>query len=370
MGGSGCSISISMCILLVGVVLLLSAQVGSCSCYRRIFALGDSITDTGNFAFSSVPENPIKHLPFGMTYFHQPTGRISDGRVIIDFIAQALGLPLVPPSLPEQHSAQFPAGANFAAFGATALPKDYLKGKWGIDAVTYASLGVQMDCFKEVVHRIAPGGDVRRVLSESLIVLGEIGGNEYNFLFLKHDRPRETAYQLMPEVVGIISSTAQELIDMGAKTILIPGNFPIGCVPKYLDILGKFANPPDYDQFGCLSWFNDFSQRHNQALSNEINRLSAQHPGVKLIYADYYGAAMEVFKNPGRYGIRDPLVACCGGKDRHHTGQDCSQSAVMWGDPANFASWDGMHMTEKAYNGIADGVLHGPFANPPLLNSC
>uniref|UniRef100_A0A453F4X8 GDSL esterase/lipase n=1 Tax=Aegilops tauschii subsp. strangulata TaxID=200361 RepID=A0A453F4X8_AEGTS len=160
----------------------------------------------------------------------------------------------------------------------------------------------------------------------------------------------------------------QELIDLGAKTIMIPGNFPIGCVPKYLND-HQTGNRADYDQFGCLRWYNDFSMRHNTALSNEVNRLRARHPWVKLIYADYFGAAMEIFRNPHRFGIGDPLVACCGGGGRYHVGTCDKHSAIM-GSPANCANWDGIHMTEKAYNVIADGVLHGPYANPPLLHSC
>jgi lysophospholipase L1-like esterase len=68
-------------------------------------------------------------------------------------------------------------------------------------------------------------------------------------------------------------------------------------------------------------------------------------------------------------GIRDPLLACCGGKG-YSDGKSCDKNAILLGDPANFASWDGIHMTEKAYNAIADGVLRGKFAKPPLLYSC
>lgn len=71
----------------------------------------------------------------------------------------------------------------------------------------------------------------------------------------------------------------------------------------------------------------------------------------------------------GLEGIGDPLVACCGGGGRYHVGTCDKHSAIM-GSPANCANWDGIHMTEKAYNVIADGVLHGPYANPPLLHSC
>ena len=82
--------SIASCILLAVVVLLLGADTGSCaSCYKRIFTFGDSIIDTGNFVHSiGRNPSPIKEPPFGMTFFHHPTGRICDGRVIIDFYGE------------------------------------------------------------------------------------------------------------------------------------------------------------------------------------------------------------------------------------------------------------------------------------------
>ncbi|XP_062185494.1 GDSL esterase/lipase At1g28600-like [Phragmites australis] len=359
----------SSIVLLVTVVLLLNSAVGLCGCYKRIFSFGDSIIDTGNFAhITGNDPSAIKELPYGMTYFNHPTGRISDGRVIVDFYAQALQLPLIPPNLPEQDSGLFPTGANFAVFGSTALPSSYYR-RWNHSVSTPSHLGEQIDWFKGMLQRIAPGdGDKRQLLGESLIVLGEIGGNDYNFWFGAR-KPREQAYQFIPDVVACIGSFAQDLIGLGAKTIVIPNNFPIGCVPSYLTGY-QSDNPEDYDENWCLRWYNDFSARHNQALLDEVHRLTARNPGAKLIYADYYGAAMEFVKSPGRFGIVDPLVACCGGGGRYHTDKGCDKMARVWGSPGSFASWDGMHMTEKAYQVISQGVLDGPFADLPLLRSC
>ncbi|GJM93714.1 hypothetical protein PR202_ga10297 [Eleusine coracana subsp. coracana] len=341
-----------------------------CGCYKRIFSFGDSIIDTGNFAYTTGKHpTPVKELPYGMTYFHRPTGRVSDGRVLVDFYAQALGLPLVPPSILEERTGQFPTGGNFAFLGATALPPSYYKAKFNFNMGGSSHLDLQLDSFKKVLARIAKGDGhkQRQILGESLIVLGEIGGNDYNFWFGAR-RPREQAFQFIPDVVGCIRNNAQELIGLGAKTILIPNNFPIGCVPAYLSGFGGPGEPRDKHQ--CLRWFNDFTARHNQALRGEVNRLKAKNPGVKLIYADYFGAAMEFVKTPAKFGISDPLVACCGSNNKYHTNYGCNRTTKLWGNPTKFASWDGLHMTDKAYHTISDGVLNGPFADPPLLRSC
>ncbi|KAK3146092.1 hypothetical protein QOZ80_3BG0261510 [Eleusine coracana subsp. coracana] len=170
-------------------------------------------------------------------------------------------------------------------------------------------------------------------------------------------------------VVSAISTFLEEIIFWGAKVAVIPNNFPIGCLPSFLS---KFRShePKDYDEHGCLKWFNDFTLAHNNVLFDEVNRLQLQYPSVKLIYVDYYNATMEMIKNPSRFGFGDPLVACCGGHGPYHTSIDCNNKAKVWGDPDKFVSWDGMHMTEKAYNIIVKGVLKGPFAKPPLLQIC
>ena len=56
--------------------------------------------------------------------------------------------------------------------------------------------------------QIILSGAKRQILSESLIVLGEIGGNDYNFWFAAR-RPREQANQFIPDIVATIGSAAQ-----------------------------------------------------------------------------------------------------------------------------------------------------------------
>lgn len=52
--------------------------------FPAIFNFGDSNSDTGCMAAAFYP----MASPCGQTFFHEPAGRASDGRLIIDFIGK------------------------------------------------------------------------------------------------------------------------------------------------------------------------------------------------------------------------------------------------------------------------------------------
>ncbi|OIW04498.1 hypothetical protein TanjilG_13880 [Lupinus angustifolius] len=83
-----------------------------------IFNFGASNSDTGGY---SVSMKALKS-PYGETYFHRPAGRYSDGRIILDFIAQNFGLPYLSPYL-DSLGSNFSTGANFGTAGSTIQPQ-------------------------------------------------------------------------------------------------------------------------------------------------------------------------------------------------------------------------------------------------------
>ncbi|PSR97855.1 GDSL esterase/lipase [Actinidia chinensis var. chinensis] len=85
------------------------------------FIFGDSSVDPGNNNYiETIPENQANYKPYGQNgLFESPTGRFSDGRVIVDYIAEYANLPLIPPFL--QPSAEYVYGVNFASGGAGVL---------------------------------------------------------------------------------------------------------------------------------------------------------------------------------------------------------------------------------------------------------
>jgi hypothetical protein len=73
----------------VSVLFLVAVTpLGSLSqSYNAIFSFGDSISDTGNLCTSGCPSwLTTGQPPYGNTFFRRPTGRCSDGRLVIDFL--------------------------------------------------------------------------------------------------------------------------------------------------------------------------------------------------------------------------------------------------------------------------------------------
>ncbi|XP_072961695.1 GDSL esterase/lipase At1g28570-like [Typha angustifolia] len=358
--------------ILVLVLLLLTAQP-SIACYTHLFSFGDSLTDTGNFAHSigKTPDH-VRRLPYGSTYFGHPTGRFCDGRLIVDFLAEAFGLPFGTPYLAAKSVKDFRHGANFAVGGATALSLNFFREKGMMATWTEYSLGTQIQWFKRVLSLLSNESDCSNIMSSSLFIVGEIGGNDYNHQFLQ-GRNLASVRQFVPSVVDAISSAINELIELGAKTLVVPGNFPIGCVPVYLTIF-QSQREEDYDpKTGCIKWLNEFSEYHNQQLQDELDRLRVLHPHVTIIYADYFGASMNIFRSPHQYGFTVPLNACCGSDGPYNCTPSIScgsPESRVCADPSAYASWDGLHLTEAAYKLVAHGVLRGPYAVPALANTC
>lgn len=328
--------------------------------YSHFFAFGDSNTDNGNYIHYATAHSHVANPPYGETFFNRPTGRYSDGRIIIDFISEALNMPFLTPFLAGNSARDFQSGANFAVAGARALDPSYFE-KRGLSVFTPYSLRAQIRGFEEVLGLLGSSeAERRKVASTSLFLLGLIGGNDYNHALLQN-APFEEVKTFLPDVINALREAATTLIQLGAKTIVISGTFPNGCIPKFLVSFGT-SNALEYDRYGCLRWANEFAQQHNSALKTMMHQLSTLNPGVNLIYADYYGVMLNFVQNPTKYGFEDVLDACCGDGTGPHNMDlmtDCGLDGTFsCPDPNAFVSWDGIHLTEKAYSYLSHYVLN------------
>lgn len=91
------------------------------------------------------------------------------------------------------------------------------------------------------------------------------------------------------------------MIEEGAVELVVPGNLPIGCSAGLLTVVNN-DNKDDYDQFGCLTAYNNFVEYYNEQLKLAIEKLRQKNPQARIIYADYYGDAKRFFQAPQQYG--------------------------------------------------------------------
>ncbi|KAL2923915.1 hypothetical protein RDABS01_015406 [Bienertia sinuspersici] len=242
---------------------------------ESIFQFGDSLSDTGNLIRDGPigAHNPCGSPPYGET-LHDTTGRCSDGLLMIDFFATYFRLPLLSPYLNKQGN--FKHGVNFAVAGSTALDADALAAKGATSPVTNSSLSVQLNWFKSHLHSICQNISVRK----SLVIMGEIGGNDYNYALLQ-GKTMDELRSMVPNVVHTIKEAVKEVIDFGAKKVVVSGNFPIGCMPIYLSLF-ESKDPSMYDELECLKPFNELAKFHNDRLQQAIKELQQKYPNVAI----------------------------------------------------------------------------------------
>ncbi|XP_015875017.1 GDSL esterase/lipase At5g03980-like isoform X1 [Ziziphus jujuba] len=329
--------------------------------FNAIYQLGDSISDTGNLIYEK-PGCVFFKFPYGETFFNRSTGRCSNGLLMIDYIALSAGLPLLNPYLSNDSLLTKDQGVNFAVAGSTALSPNVLAEKNIISPLTNSSLSVQLHWMSTHFNSLCLNArDCAEKLKRSLFMVGEIGGNDYNYAFEQQKKTIKEAKDMVPQVVQAIKDAVQTVLGYGALRVVVPGNFPIGCFP--ICLTGFQTNDSSaYDEYHCLKEANEFSIYHNDYLKIAIEELKQEHPNATIIYGDYYNAFQWVFRHASNLGFdaSSLLKSCCGigGDYNFSLAKRCGASGVpVCSNPDQRISWDGVHPTQKAYHYMSDWLI-------------
>ncbi|CAL1407496.1 unnamed protein product [Linum trigynum] len=338
--------------------------------FDAIYQLGDSFSDTGNL-IQQHPESWFGRLPYGESFLikKRPTGRCSDGLLIVDYLAISAGIPLLDPYLDPNSNMGRGRGVNFAVAGSTALPLDVLSEKGISPLLTNTTLSDQLDWMFTHFNSICYSEqDCGEKLKSALFMVGEIGESDYIY-GLYQGRKIEEVMEMVPDVVEAVKNAVTRVITYGARRIVVPGNFPFGCLPIYL---AKFKTNTTlaYDEFSCLKKLNSLSILHNEHLKQAIQLMKKDNPNVTIIYGDYYKAYQWILNHSTSLGFnaRSLQKACCGagGDYGFNSKRMCGAARVpICPDPNRHISWDGLHLTQMAYRRIASKFIADIF---PLLH--
>ncbi|GAB2248219.1 hypothetical protein Droror1_Dr00008101 [Drosera rotundifolia] len=344
--------------------------------FPAIFNFGDSNSDTGGFSAAFGQAAP----PAGETFFGRPAGRYSDGRLIIDFIAQGLGEPYLSAYL-DAVGSNFSHGANFATAASTIRPQNITLNRGGFSPI---SLNVQWNQFYQFQSRTqyfrSQGGVYEELLpkaeyfSEALYTF-DIGQNDLTagyFLNLSTNEVRSYVPDLMDQFRTIIKN----IYGGGGRNFWIHNTGPVGCLPYVMDRL--LIKASQVDRAGCAGPFNEVAQFFNQALKEAVAQLRKELPLAALTYVDVYSLKYDLISNAEKHGFREPLRACCGhgGKYNFNSHVGCGGKIKVKGkeilvgksckDPSVAINWDGVHYTEAANKWVFDRIVDGSFSYPPV----
>ncbi|XP_006657897.1 GDSL esterase/lipase ACHE-like [Oryza brachyantha] len=367
-----CSAAVVAVVVAVMLPLVLQASVGagSADCrFPAVFNFGDSNSDTGGLSatFGAAPP------PNGRTFFGMPVGRYCDGRLVIDFIAENLGIPYLSAYL-NSIGSNFTQGANFATAGSSIRRQNTSLFLSGFSPI---SLDVQSWEFEQFINRSQfvynnKGGIYRQLLPKSeyfsqALYTFDIGQNDITTGFFMNMTP-EQVIAYIPDLMERLTTIIQNIYGLGGRYFWIHNTGPIGCL-RY-----AMSHRPDLavvkDGAGCSVAYNKVAQLFNQRLKEAVASLRKTRPDAAFTYVDVYSAKYKLISEAKKLGFDDPQLPCCGDDNVGCGGKAEVNGTWVVGkscdNPLRRVSWDGVHLTEAANRFVFDQIVAGKLSDPPV----
>ncbi|KAF2293227.1 hypothetical protein GH714_040573 [Hevea brasiliensis] len=226
----------------------------------------------------------------GSTFFQHSTNRYYDGRLVIDFVAEALSLPYLPP-FRRLKGKSSDHGVNFAVAGSTAIyTKFFVKNNIRV-GFPFQSIQNQIIWFNKFLEKqgckgpLSSSPQCKALLEDALIWVGELGANDYAYAcMVKSSVSDDTVRKLA--ISSAIASMQVALLQKVMKYVVVPGLPPTGCLPLALSM----GTNNDKDDIGCVKSVNDQSSTHNAVCQAKLQHLMKQFPAATIAYLDYWNA--------------------------------------------------------------------------------
>ncbi|KAL5583399.1 hypothetical protein UlMin_015841, partial [Ulmus minor] len=329
-------------------VLLYNA---SCICHGHvslpgknvaIYVFGDSLFDAGNNNYINTT-GQANYFPFGESFFKNPTGRFSDGRIYVK-------LPFIPPYLQPGNS-NYSIGVNFASGGAGAL--DETNHGMVID------LGTQLSYFKNASRHLGKklGDAEAKDLLSRAAYLFSVGTNDYGFRFLTNSSVIRSysREEYVGQVIGNITEVIQDIYKIGGRKFGFLNLAPLDCVPMIRALEGKNG--------ACFDQFTPFLELHHKELSNLLQKQQSELKGFKYSLLDFNMFLKERIDHPSKYGFKESKVACCGSGPYRAIGRCGGNGGIteyeLCDNVNDYVFFDLIHPTEKVSQQFSKLVWNG-----------
>ncbi|KAL6839717.1 hypothetical protein ACP4OV_030405 [Aristida adscensionis] len=335
-------------LLLVFVQTLFSCNTVAAGNVSAIIVFGDSTVDTGNNNY--IPTIVKANFPpYGRDYDGGiPTGRFSNGRLIVDFISEAFGLlPSVPAYLGSRNAIDklSTAGASFASGGS------------GLDDLT-AKLALvipidqQLEYFEEYKEelKLSKGESFANETITQALYIFSVGNNDVVVNYILR-QSQFTPEEYVTYLISLADAAVRAVYELGARKIQLTAILPVGCVPLLRTL--NLKQPGECDEA-----FNQWAVKYNTELQQLASRLNDDLPGVLVVYADQlYSVVSNIIANPMDYGFETVAQGCCGTRLIELSVLCALDQPLSCQDDAKYVFFDSVHPTERTYKIVANKIL-------------
>ncbi|KAG6386863.1 hypothetical protein SASPL_152040 [Salvia splendens] len=320
---------------------------GDATKYTAMYVFGDSLTDAGNNKYFIDTLAKADHLPYGIDFSGGPTGRFSNGKNVVDFIGEMVGLPLLP------SYADVVAKGESILFGV-----NYASAAAGILRDTGYRFGHVIP-FEEQINNLRKtlgqlrgqlhGNEVSKYLANALVFV-DLGANDYlnNYLQAQY-YPSSHIYnleQFADLLITLYRNHILEIQGLGLRKFLIVEASPIGCCPITIH------------NMKCNATISHMVNMFNTRLKSVVHDLRSNYPGSAFTYVPTSQLFQSLFDNAEAYGFKVKDKACCGGSaGSNGTKPMCFKNTVPCRNRNEYLFWDGAHPTE-AGNRIVAALFH------------
>ena len=309
--------------------------------FDRVYFLGDSLTDTGNFLnISRLGGDPFPVKPY-------KPGRFSNGNVWTDNFIEEFDLDIDLITNPTFSN----DGLNFAIGGGTSGDSNIARDDEGNPLPGFYGLEQQVDVLEPLLK---VNNALGQSASDDLFFIW-IGANDY-FSYIQDDpttpdvietnfprRGAETRNAVI-EVVDInIKGAIHDIVDAGGEDIVV-------------------FNLPDLDKTPLAGELEKKDQRklrrltkiHNRRLSNAVDDIEDSNPDVNIIEVDVNSLFDDIFDNPGEFGITNATDNFTGidlyaGLNGSGAAEDANVNEYLF--------FDSVHPTSTVHSLVSDLVV-------------
>ncbi|KAJ1294710.1 hypothetical protein BS78_01G166500 [Paspalum vaginatum] len=346
---SSCSMAATAIVVFIAFVA--AATATAASPVPAIYVFGDSLADVGNnnhlptLLRADFPHNGIDYPG------SKATGRFSNGKNSVDFLAENLGLATSPPylALTSSRNPNYVNGVNFASGGA-GVSNATNKGQC-------ISFDKQLDYFSSVSASLVQSlgqAQASAHLAKSLFAV-TIGSND--IIHYAKSNPGSgdpSPQQFADALVQTLTGQLQRLYGLGARKLVFLGTGPVGCCPSLRELSAAKA---------CSAVANDASVRYNAGAASLLAGMAASHADMHYALFDSSSALLQYIDQPAAHGFAEAKAACCGLGDMNAK-IGCTPLSFYCANRTDHVFWDFYHPTETTARMLTATAFDG---SAPLI---